>query len=270
MISFSGCKINLGLNIVSRRTDGFHDLESLFYPVRGLCDIVEVQKSSAGEVEFSSSGIVIDCPAEKNLCVRAFELMRARFGLREGARIHLRKKVPMGAGLGGGSANATAVLKIVNDLWQLGADDAALENLAAELGSDTAFFVRDVPAIATGKGEILQPYQVDLSGYYLLLVKPDAAISTPWAYSQITPGLWDVPLHEVVKLPVDRWKELLKNDFEEPIFNKFPELREIKQKLYSAGAAYASMSGSGSALYGLFGQRPEVDFDYFAYTEKIK
>ena len=271
MIVFSGCKINLGLNVVRRRSDGFHDIESVFWPMRGLCDIVELQAARpGGEVEFSQSGLTLDCPDEKNLCVRAFRLMQQRFAIKDGARIHLHKRVPTGAGLGGGSANATSVLKMTDRLWSLGLNDARLTELSAQLGSDTAFFVLDRPALATSRGEVLMPVELCLAGYYILIVKPDVAVSTAEAYGMVAPGAWDVPVAEIVGMPVEKWRGLLKNDFETPVFARYPLLGDIKEWLYSAGALYASMSGSGSALYGVFRNVPSFETEYFTYLERVE
>lgn len=317
MIIFSGCKINLGLRVTRRRTDGFHDIETLFYPVRSLCDIVEVlpygdasecepmasanlsasregrpigdekymTKNEAacisfasapsavlyGGVAFSQSGLVIDCPAEKNLCVRACRLMQERYGVGP-VQIHLHKRIPFGAGLGGGSADAAAVLRGINEVFDLELDVDELAQLAAELGSDMPFFIYDTPMVGRGRGEILTPHAVDLSGLYLVMVKPDVGVSTAEAYSLITPRMPECTIEEVVELPREQWRESMVNDFEAPIFACVPILASIKDELYRLGATYAAMSGSGSTIFGLFETEPTITpmlKDHFVHCAPI-
>lgn len=263
MILFPHCKINLGLRVAARRPDGYHDIETLFYPVRGLRDAVEVLRNpeTPGTVEFSGSGLTVDCPPDRNLCVKAFELMRANFPERitDGVKIHLHKTIPFGAGLGGGSADATAVLQAMNGMYELNLSMAELESLAGQLGSDTVFFLHDQPMLGTGRGEQLEPYALDLSGWRLVLVKPDVKISTAGAYSLVEPQKQKVPLPEILKEPLESWKVTLVNDFEKPLFERFPVLGRIKSELYNQGAVYASMSGSGSTVFGLF--RSDIQLD---------
>lgn len=261
MILFSVCKINLGLRITERRNDGFHNLETIFYPVSSLCDIVEILHGEASQctpVKFSHSGISIDCTDDNNLCVKAYRLMHERYSIGP-VRIHLCKRIPFGAGLGGGSANAAAVLRGLSELFTLNLTDATLAAHAAELGSDTPFFIHNTPMLGTGRGEILTPCAVDLQGYYLLLVKPDIGVSTARAYSLIHPAPNPRPLNEIIALPVSEWKDKLINDFETPIFEHLPSLKLIRDRLYSMGCTYAAMSGSGSTVYGLFPDKPEID-----------
>lgn len=264
MILFPHCKINLGLHITARRSDGYHEIETLFYPVPGLCDAVEILPGSAGgDIDFSSTGLPIDCPAEKNLCVKAAKLLQKSlpecFTEAGGVRIHLHKQIPFGAGLGGGSADATAVLAGLNETLSLGLSTRELASYAAQLGSDTVFFLYNTPMLGTGRGERLTPFPtVDLKGLWLLLVKPDAGVSTAEAYSLITPRSPAVPLGDILSLPVEEWPGKLINDFEEPLFGKLPVLGEIKAELYRRGAVYAALSGSGSTLFGLFREKPEA------------
>lgn len=250
MIELSGCKINLGLNVVARRADGYHDLETVMYPISTLRDVVEVQRGQ-GKDEFSQSGIVVDCPAEKNICLQALRLLQGRYGIGS-ARVHLHKVVPMGAGLGGGSANGVAVLKLCNSLWGLGLDGDTLRALALELGSDTAFFVDNTPALCQGRGDILTPLALNLSRYRIEIIKPEVSISTAEAYAGIVPKHPLRQISDIVQLPVEQWRGVLHNDFEDSVFARHPMLGDIKQQFYDRGALYASMSGSGSAIYGIF------------------
>lgn len=283
MILFPHCKINLGLHITARRSDGYHDIETLFYPVRGLCDALEIlngeengSSSSDSAVHFSSSGLSIDCPTEKNLCVKAAQMLLADFPAQipaTGIRLHLHKTIPFGAGLGGGSADATATLTGINQLLHLGLTVEELRPYAVRLGSDTVFFLYNSPMFGSGRGEELTPCDtVDLHGWWLMLVKPDAGVSTAEAYSLITPHAPAQPLAHVLQQPVETWREMLINDFEEPIYRKLPQLREIKEALYHHGATYAALSGSGSTLFGLFRQKPDVTWfgnDYFVHIEQL-
>lgn len=285
MIRFPHCKINLGLHITARREDGYHEIETLFYPVRGLCDAVELLVEPGrnenpvcdddGPVVFSSSGLVVDCPTDQNLCVRAFRMLRDAWPERfwHTVRLHLHKHIPFGAGLGGGSADATAVLQGVNELFGLGLSTEELTPYAARLGSDTAFFLHDTPMIGTGRGERLEPFpELDLSGWWLQLVKPPVGISTAEAYAAITPREPSVPLVETLRLPVETWRGRLVNDFAEPLGHRYPVLREVEAELYRRGAAYAALSGSGSTLFGLFADRPSAEGwgeTFFTHIERL-
>lgn len=254
----ANCKINLGLRVVSRREDGYHELQTVMLPVKSLYDVVEVEAMEGGGVEFAASGIAIDCPAEKNLMVRAARLMQQRYDV-GGVSLTLDKRVPFGAGLGGGSADATAVIVAMNDIFSLALSKEQLSAIAAELGSDTPFFVYNTPQYCTGRGEIMRSVDVDLSGLWLVVVKPEEGVSTAEAYAGIHPAMPEDDLTELLKQPVTMWRECIVNDFEEHIFRSHPRLAEIKASLYRAGAIYASMSGSGSALFGLFAERPEIE-----------
>lgn len=251
MILRANCKINLGLDILRRRDDGFHDVETVMFPVRGLFDTVEVVRRAAPGVGFRAEGLAVDCPPEQNLCIRAFRLMQARYGI-DGADIRLDKRVPFGAGLGGGSADATAVLLGLDKEFALGLSKEELTARAAELGSDTAFFVENTPQLCTGRGEILTPYPLDLSGLRLVIVKPAEGVSTREAYAGVTPRIPEIPLSERLRRPVGEWQGLVGNDFEPSVFAARPAVRAAKERLLAAGARYAAMSGSGSAVFGLF------------------
>ena len=237
MILKANCKINLGLDILRRRADGFHDLETVMFPVAGLYDEVEVVRTAAPGAEFRAEGLAVDCAPEENICLKAFRLMQRHYGV-DGVAIRLGKRVPFGAGLGGGSSDGTAVLLAVNELFALGLSDAELIARAAELGSDTAFFVRNTPQLCKGRT--------------LVIVKPGEGVSTREAYAGVRPRIPEVPLAERLGRPVAEWQGLVTNDFEEHIFAAHPAIRAAKERLLAEGAVYASMSGSGSAVFGLF------------------
>jgi 4-diphosphocytidyl-2-C-methyl-D-erythritol kinase len=250
VVSFSNCKINLGLNIVSKRNDGFHDLITCFYPIN-FYDVIEVV--TATTFEFTSTGIPIYSAIENNLCVKAYTLLKKDFdALIPPVKLHLQKNIPTGAGIGGGSANASYVLKALQQKYNLPISNQALKNYAAQLGSDCPFFIDNTPSIATGRGEILTPFTIDLSTYQILLIFPDVHISTKDAFANIVPQQPALAIDTILQQPIETWKTNLCNDFEKPIFTKYPMLATIKEKLYTSGALYASMSGSGSTLYGIF------------------
>lgn len=253
MLLFPNAKINVGLDVLRRREDGFHELATVMVPVARLRDVVEITR--APQTEFVETGMATGCPAEENLCMRAYRLMQKEHGIGE-ARIHLHKIIPSGAGLGGGSADAAFVLKGLNEVFEAGLSVARLEELAARLGSDTAFFIQNRTQLATGRGEILTPIDLDLSGKYLILVLPPIHVSTKEAYGSITPHEPDTTLLQRL------WSAT--NAFEPSIFEKHPILKRIKSALKEHGATYASMSGSGSAMFGLFDTKPAP----FCFYEK--
>lgn len=264
------CKINIGLRVVRRREDGYHELQTVMYPVRGLYDIVEVERCEGDSVEFEGVGLEVDCAPEKNLCVRAARLMQQRYGV-GGVRIRLDKRVPFGAGLGGGSSDATMVLCALNELYALGIDRPALTKLAAELGSDTPFFVYDTAQYCTGRGEIMETLDVDLGGWWLVVAKPAEGVSTAEAYSGVHPELPKSDLRELLRRPVDEWQGSVTNDFESHILAAHPKIAALKTALLNSGATYASMSGSGSAVFALFSDKPRLSFgeDIFTHIERI-
>lgn len=259
MVTFPNCKINLGLNILRKRPDGYHDLESVFYPVP-LCDILEITENSK-ETELINTGLGVECDMEKNLCYKAYSLLKNDFDLPP-VRIHLHKIIPFGAGLGGGSSDAAYTIKLLNDFFALNLSISQMKNYAAQVGSDCAFFIESKPALATSRGEILKSLSFSLAQYRILLIKPQIHISTAEAYSGITPKIPEIKIEEIIQTPINEWKLHLKNDFEKHLFEKHAELGWIKEELYKAGAIYASMSGSGSTVFGLFTK----DFD----TSKAK
>lgn len=258
MIFYPTAKINIGLNIVEKRTDDYHELETVMVPVP-LFDILEIIPQE--NFEWKQSGLLIDGNDENNLCVKAFRLIRNEYAIGN-VYMHLRKQIPMGAGLGGGSSDAAYVIKGLNELFQLNIDTAKQKELAGELGSDCPFFIEITAQLATGRGEILTKTDVDLKGYHLIVVKPPVHVNTAQAYSGVHISGDKGQLERDFLFPVNEWKNRIKNDFEQHIFKLHPFLPEIKAKLYNAGAIYASMSGSGSAMYGIFEEKPsEIMFD---------
>lgn len=273
MVIFPNAKINLGLNIIEKRPDGYHNLETVFYPI-ALEDALEVNKRKdiTGRYEFYPYNENEAEDAENNLVVKAFKLLDAEFDLPP-TSIVLHKRIPTGAGLGGGSADAAFMLKLLNRKYRLMLTDETLEKYAARLGADCAFFIKNRPAFAEGIGNILSPVSLSLYGYQILLVKPDIFVSTREAFAKIKPHRPDKSLKEIIKLPVEEWKDTMVNDFEESVFSQFPVIGEIKQELYRSGAIYASMSGSGSSVYGLFranDRLPKIDFGENTCVYKIK
>ncbi|OZI08859.1 4-(cytidine 5'-diphospho)-2-C-methyl-D-erythritol kinase [Siphonobacter sp. BAB-5385] len=257
MVAFPNAKINLGLYITEKRSDGYHNLESVFVPV-GWSDVLEILPAS--ETSFRSTGLPIPGEASTNLCLRAYELLRQDFDLSP-VRIHLHKVVPIGAGLGGGSSDAAFTLKLLNALFNLKLSEEALEAYARPLGSDCAFFIRNEAKFCFGKGDEFSEIMLNLAGKSILLVYPDLHSSTAEAYAGIRPRAAEAHWTQVVQQPLSTWKASLTNDFEQSLFPKYPQLAQIKEQLYEAGAAYASMSGSGSTVYGIFeGEVPEALF----------
>ena len=252
----ANCKINIGLDVLRRRADGYHDLSTVMVPVKGLYDVLTIEQ--AEESTLSIVGIEVDCDPEQNICMKALRLMQQRYGIGE-TSITLDKRIPFGAGLGGGSADGTAVILALNEIFALGLDEATLISLAAELGSDTAFFVRNSPQLCEGRGEIMTPIELDLAGYWLVLIKPDANVSTREAYAGVVPAIPELSLTERLQKPIAEWQESVKNDFEKSVFAAHPIIGEIKQELIDAGATYASMSGSGSTVFGLFASKEAAE-----------
>lgn len=258
MILLSPAKINIGLRIIQRRSDGFHDLQSVMYPV-GLCDIIEVRVAEPGAkaLIFSMSGIPVREGSGKNLCEKAHEIFTEVRKIPP-VEIHLHKQIPVGAGLGGGSSNATQILKGLNRLAANPLTSETLHDMAARLGSDCPFFLHDHAMMMEGRGEILTPSSVTLEGLWLVLLFPEIHISTAEAYSGVTPVMDGLHLDQLVAAPIHQWRGKVVNDFESGIFEKYPELASLRESLYKAGAIYASLSGSGSSLYGIFTARPRL------------
>ncbi len=249
MILFPNAKINIGLNIVSKRPDGYHNLESIFYPF-AIKDALEVIE--ADELQFSSSGINIPGSADDNLCLKAYHLLKKDFTELPPVNIHLHKHIPIGAGLGGGSSDASFFIRLLNQKFSLGMENSKMEQYASKIGSDCAFFIQNRLAFAIQKGDQLSPLDLDLSNYFFVLVMPDVLVSTAEAYQGVRAAPVSAPLTELIKLPIQDWKLNIKNDFEPSVFSKYPVIAQIKASLYESGALYASMSGSGSSVFGIF------------------
>lgn len=248
MIIFPNAKINLGLNIINKREDGYHNLETIFYPIP-FSDILEVVP--ADKTMLHVSGNKIDCAPEKNLVIKAYEILKEEYDI-PSLDIYLHKIIPDGAGLGGGSADASFLLKAINDLFNLNISNDRLVHISKKLGADCPFFIYNKPMMASGIGEILTPVDLSLKGKGILIIKPDVYVSTKVAFSNIKPCKPEYSVKDIIRLPVLQWRDLLQNDFETSIFSEFPQLRKIKEELYTNHAMYASMSGSGSALFGIF------------------
>ncbi len=256
MVSFPPCKINLGLQVIRKRPDGYHDLETCFYPVPWT-DILEIVPSE--KFSFTITGDVIHGDVNDNLCVKAYRLLADQFKLPP-VNVHLHKIIPTGAGLGGGSSDAAHTLRLLNKLFGLNLDATALFEFASRLGSDCAFFVQDKPMIGKGRGEVLTPApNVSLSKKFVVIVKPSIHVSTAEAYRGVMPRSPDVPLESIVSdQPIANWKDVLKNDFEPSVFARYPAISSIKDQLYQKGAIYSSMSGSGAAVFGIFSEAVDL------------
>lgn len=264
MVCFPPCKINIGLNVVGRRSDGYHDIYTSFYPVPWT-DILEIIPSEE-VTTFTRSGLDIPGTADSNLCLKAYRLLKKDFPLKP-VRIYLHKIIPIGAGLGGGSSDAAYVLKMLNDIFVLKLSVAQLQSYASQLGSDCSFFITDTPMIGSGRGEILSGLQLNLKGKFVVIVKPDIHISTAEAYAGVTPHAATVDLKEVLEQrPLSAWRETVCNDFEVSVFKRHPVIGTIKKQLYDNGARYASMSGSGSSVFGIFEKDTDLQGEFKDFT----
>lgn len=253
MITFPNAKINLGLNIVEKRPDGYHNLETIFYPIN-LQDALEVTRRENNDKEYTLhiSGSPLEGEPEDNLVVKAYKLLKKDYPGLLPVDIHMYKHIPAGAGLGGGSSDVACMIKLLNDKFSLGLSTERMEEYAVKLGADCAFFIRNKPVFATGIGNLFEPVELSLKGYHIILIKPDIFVSTRDAFAEIKPVRPAVSLKEIVRQPMETWKNSMKNDFEDSVFKKFPEIAAIKDELYDLGAVYAAMSGSGSSVYGIF------------------
>ncbi len=262
MITFPCSKINLGLNVVGKRPDGYHNIETVFYPIP-LTDVLEIKKMDerfpcSGNCDIHVTGGFATGSDTDNLVVRAYNLIAADFDIPR-IHAHLYKRIPVQAGLGGGSSDGAFMIKLLDERFRLNMGNAEMERYAAQLGADCPFFINAEPAYATGIGDILEPADAEsgnLHGYWLAVVRPNITVSTADAYRTITPRTPDKNCRMVVRQPIDTWRDELRNDFEEPVFHRHPELRAVKERLYDMGAAYAQMSGSGSAIFGIFRDEP--------------
>ncbi len=265
MVVFPNCKINLGLHITAKREDGYHDIETIFYPL-ALKDALEVvhHTGSPGQpIQFSTTGLPVSGEPSNNLCVKAYQLLRQEYPSLPPLHLHLHKAIPMGAGLGGGSADGAFTLGLLNDYCQLNLSQTQLEAYALQLGSDCPFFIANKPCYARGRGEKMQELTLDLSGWQFLLVHPGIHVSTAWAFSKIIPALPAADIRSVINSPVEYWKDQLVNDFEAPVIAAFPEIGVIKKALYQEGAVYASLTGSGSTVFGMFRKNARLPLHIF-------
>ena len=272
MVLFPNAKINIGLNILCKRPDGYHEIETLFYPI-GLKDALEFVLKGNEKVNFSSSGLNLDIIPDQNIVLKAFRLLKEEF-LLPGMDIHLHKVIPSGAGLGGGSADAAFFLKALNEYLDLKIPDEKLRTIAGKLGADCSFFIENRPSFATGLGDRLSPADFSLKGYFLLLVKPPFGVKTKEAYAGVVPGNYPFDFNEIIKGEISEWNNRIRNDFEDSVFKKYPAIAGIKNKLAGMGAVYTSMSGSGSSVYALFEKEPVVKVDdfppgYFVWQEVL-
>jgi len=254
MIAFPNAKINIGLNITRHRPDGYHDLETVFYPIK-IHDALEV--IPADKMSFNASGLGIPGKVEDNLCLKGYDLLKRDFNLPP-VSIHLHKHIPIGAGLGGGSADAAFFIKLLNQEFSLGLDAEQIRSYVRVLGADCAFFIESKPVYAFGKGDEFEDINLDLSAYHIALVMPPAHVSTAEAYRGVKPKAAETSLKEMIRLAVGEWKHFIKNDFEESIFKNHAVIRGAKAALYEAGALYASMSGSGASVFGIFNKVPDL------------
>lgn len=254
MITFPNAKINIGLNIIEKRPDHFHNIESVFYPIqlRDALEVIQNLEKSSTDIVFTSSGIEIPGNSQDNLCCKAYRLIRNDYNVPP-VKIHLLKHIPIGAGLGGGSADAAFFIKLLNEQFELGISWGEMHHYARQLGSDCSFFISNKPVFAEKKGDTYESINLNLSNYFIALVYPNIHVNTSTAYSLVTPVKSTRSLEEdILNLPIEEWKHCIHNDFEKSVFTSHPQLKTIKEKLYQHGALYASMSGSGSSIYGLF------------------
>ncbi len=252
MISFPNCKINLGLNVVEKRDDGFHNIETVFLPIN-IKDALEiiVAEDATKDISFTTTGLTIEGDIKQNLCVKAYKLLKKDFDL-PSIQMHLHKAIPMGAGLGGGSADGAFALMLMNDKFNLNLSNEQLINYALQLGSDCPFFSLNKPCFATSRGEVLKAIDIDLSAYQIIVINPKIHISTAWAFGNIVPSKSKKSVEEIIQQPISTWRKELINDFEKPVFKKYSAVEDIKQILYHHNAIFASMTGTGSTVFGIF------------------
>ena len=251
MIVYPNAKINIGLNVVEKRADGFHNIESIFYPIYDIFDVLEIVENQKKVIEFTFSGIEIPGEDASNLCIKAFQLIQKDFSI-PFVKIHLHKNIPIGAGLGGGSSDAAFTLVALNKLFDLNLSTTQLMDYSRKLGSDCAFFIQNKPVYAYHKGDEFESIALDLSSYKIKIESPKIHIGTITAYAGIKPLPSKTSLKQLIAQPIENWKNSIKNDFETPVFKKFPEINVLKKKMYIDGAIFASMTGSGSSIYGIF------------------
>lgn len=273
MLVYPNAKINIGLFVTGKRPDGYHDLESVFYPI-ALSDILEVNRidRAKGICVFENTGLPVDCAPEKNLVVKAYKLLALAYDL-PAVEVCLHKVIPYGAGLGGGSSDAAFMLKLLNEYFDLKISERGLMNYAARLGSDCVFFIKNTPSFVKGRGDLTEDSSLSLEDYTIVVVKPDCEVSTAEAYRNITPAASAYNLHKLPDLPIEKWRAKVSNDFEKTLFSAYPQIKKTKESLYEAGALYASMTGSGSGVFGIFPKGADVVAGLrgeFVWTDKIQ
>jgi len=266
MLVFPNAKINLGLYVTEKRTDGFHNIESIFLPV-ALCDALDVVPSNNNNFQMEILGAIIEGNIEDNICAKAWRLLHREYNV-AGIRSELLKNIPMGAGLGGGSADGAFMLKLLDEIFNLKLSTKKLEEHAAELGSDCPFFIENKPKFVSGRGESLADIDFSLKGYFATIVHPAIHVSTPKAFSLIKPEPATTNLRNIASIPMNEWKDRIVNQFEKPIAALHPQILEIKQELYHQGALYASMSGSGSAVFGIFKEKKDLKAEFPNYFSR--
>jgi 4-diphosphocytidyl-2-C-methyl-D-erythritol kinase len=267
MVTFPNCKINIGLHITGKRPDGYHNLETIFYPIQ-IKDAIEIiETENENEVSFSFTGNNVNVSDDNNLCVKAYHLLKKDFSQIPSVKMHLHKNIPMGAGLGGGSADASAVLLLLDKKFNLLISKEKLIDYALQLGSDCPFFIINKPCFASGRGELLKEIEIDLSAYKTMIVNPSIHVSTADAFRGLDSNNFSPigQLKHQIKQNIDTWKNCIKNDFEKPIFQKYPELLQIKNTLYENGAIYSAMSGSGSSVFGIFKKEISTNINFPAH-----
>lgn len=258
MVTFPNCKINLGLHILQKRKDGYHDIQTVFFPVP-VYDILEIISFPGGKTQFYNTGIFTGS-LENNLCLRAFQLIKKDFPELPGIKMHLHKVIPIGAGLGGGSADGAFTLSLLNKKYNLNISAKRINEYALQLGSDCPFFLSNKPSLATGRGEILEPIQLSLSGYKMLLVNPNIHLNTKKIFEKVIPAHPAKEIKDIIQQPLSTWKEELANDFEKVVFPEYPQIAQIKESLYQHGALYAAMTGTGSTVLGIFNRNETINY----------
>jgi len=273
MLSFPNAKINLGLRVVRKREDGYHDIETVFYPIKGLRDALEIVRGNTDtHVGFDMTGLAVQGDVQQNLCVKAYTILKQDFPSLPSIQMHLHKTIPMGAGLGGGSADGAFTLRLLNQQFQLGLTQDQLIQYALQLGSDCPFFILNQPCFATGRGEIMTPIALDLSAYQFVLINPGIHVPTGWAFAQLKPATPAISCEEIVMQDPTTWQDRLINDFEPAVMETYPVIRQLKEQLYALGAVYASMTGTGSTVYGMFYKATDLSSlsfssEYFVYKD---
>jgi 4-diphosphocytidyl-2-C-methyl-D-erythritol kinase len=267
MLFFPNAKINLGLRVVRKREDGYHDIETVFYPIKGLRDALEIVHGNTDTpVDFNMTGLPVQGDVQQNLCVKAYTLLKQDFPSLPSIQMHLHKTIPMGAGLGGGSADGAFTLRLLNQQFQLGLTQDQLIQYALQLGSDCPFFILNQPCFATGRGEIMTPIALDLSAYKFVLINPGIHVPTGWAFAQLKPATPAISCEEIVMQDPTTWQDRLINDFEPTVMETYSAIRKLKEQLYASGAVYVSMTGTGSTVYGMF--KKETDLSSLSFPSE--